>query len=51
MKWLPKARADGCEREYHQLESAFIKTILPFIDPDLRKKVQSIQWLQPTEVQ
>ena len=51
MKWLPKARADGCEREYHQLESAFIKTILPFIDPDLRKKVQSIQWLLPTEVQ
>ena len=32
-------------------KSAFIKTILPFIDPDLRKKVQSIQWLQPTEVQ
>jgi hypothetical protein len=51
MKWLPQARADGCEREYHQLEFAFVKTIGPFIDPDLRKKVQSIQWLQPTEMQ
>jgi Putative metallopeptidase len=51
MKWLPQARADGCEREYHQFEFAFLKTIVPFIDPDLRKKVQSIQWLQPTEMQ
>jgi len=51
MKWLPKTRADDCEREYRQLELAFVKTILPFIDPDLRKKVQSIQWLLPTEMQ
>jgi hypothetical protein len=51
MKWLPKTRADDCEREYKQLEFAFIKTIWPFIDDGLRKKVQSIQWLQPTELQ
>jgi hypothetical protein len=51
MKWLPQSRAEGCEREYHQLEFAFIKTIVPFIDPELRKKVQSTQWLQPTEMQ
>jgi hypothetical protein len=51
MGWLPKTRADDCGREYHQLAFAFIKTVLPFIDPDMRKKVQSTQWLLPTEMQ
>ena len=51
MGWLPKTRADDCGREYHQLEFAFFKTILPFVDPDMRKKVQSTQWLLPTEMQ
>ncbi len=51
MGWLPKERADDCDREYHQLYFAFIKTILPFIDPEMRQKVQSTQWLLPTEMQ
>ncbi len=50
MGWLPKARADDCGREYHQLEFAFGKTILPFIDPEMRKKVQSTQWLLHDEM-
>jgi len=49
--WLPKARADGCDREYRQLALAFGKTILPFVDPEMRKKVQATQWLQPAEMQ
>lgn len=51
MGWLPKARADDCGREYHQLEFAFSKTILPFIDLDMMKKVQATQWLLPQELQ
>lgn len=49
--WLPKARADGCDREYRQLALAFGKTVLPFVDPEMRKKVQATQWLQPAEMQ
>ena len=49
--WLPKERADDCDREYRQLAIAFSKTILPFIDPEMRKKVQATQWLLPAEMQ
>ena len=51
MGWLPQTRAADCDREYHQLEFAFAKTILPFIDPQMRAKVQSTPWLLPTEMQ
>jgi Putative metallopeptidase len=51
MGWLPKARADNCGREYRQLEHAFSKTILPFIDPGMMKKVRATQWLLPQELQ
>jgi hypothetical protein len=44
--WLPPARAANCAHEYQQLTRAFVKTILPFVDQDLMKKVQSSQWLQ-----
>ncbi len=44
---LPKARAEGCSREYQLVQRAFAKTILPHIDQELMKKVQSIQWLRP----
>jgi Putative metallopeptidase len=49
--WLPKARADDCAREYQQLKLAFSKTIMPFVDLDMMKKVQATQWLQPQELQ
>jgi hypothetical protein len=46
---LPKARAEQCPREYLLVRRAFAKTILPHIDVELMKKVQSIQWLRPTD--
>jgi len=46
---LPKERAANCKREYEQAKLAFAKTILPHIDQELMKKVQSAQWLQPND--
>jgi hypothetical protein len=48
---LPKTRAAGCAREYQQARLAFEKTVLPFVDPDLMKKVQARTWLKLTEQQ
>jgi Putative metallopeptidase len=45
--WLPKDRIPTCARQYQRLRLAFRKTMLPHIDPDLLKKVQSITWLAP----
>jgi hypothetical protein len=46
---LPKARANGCAREYQLVLRAFTKTILPHIDVELMKKVQSEKWLRQTD--
>jgi hypothetical protein len=46
---LPKARAEQCPREYQLVRRAFAKTILPHVDLDLMKKVQSIQWLRQND--
>ena len=46
---LPKARAEGCSREYLLVRRAFAKTIYPYIDVELMKKVQSVQWLRQTD--
>jgi hypothetical protein len=46
---LPKARAQGCAREYQLVRRAFAKTILPHIDAELMKKVQSVQWLRQSD--
>ncbi|MBX9775956.1 MAG: DUF4344 domain-containing metallopeptidase [Xanthobacteraceae bacterium] len=46
---LPKARADGCARENQLVRRAFAKTILPHIDVDLMKQVQSVRWLRPSD--
>jgi hypothetical protein len=46
--WLPEARAKGCAREYARLESAFVRTVLPFIDMKKMAEVQSVDWLAPT---
>ena len=46
---LPKARAANCKAEYEQVKLAFGKTILPYIDLDMMKQVQSRSWLRPTD--
>jgi hypothetical protein len=43
---LPAARAKNCAREYQQVRNAFVKTILPFVDQGLMKKVQATEWLK-----
>jgi hypothetical protein len=46
---LPKARAEGCAREYQLVRRAFAKTIYPHIDQELMKKVRSVPWLRQTD--
>jgi hypothetical protein len=43
--WLPEARAKGCAREYARIESAFVRTVLPFIDTKQMAEVQGVNWL------
>lgn len=45
-KILPERRARNCKREYETVRSAFRQTILPHLDLDLVKVVQSIDWLK-----
>jgi hypothetical protein len=44
-KWLPAQRAENCAAEFQQVRSAFIKTVLPFIDREKLKAVESRPWL------
>jgi len=44
--WLPKERAAGCAAEYQQVRQAFARTVLPFINQSLIKKVQETDWLK-----
>jgi len=44
--WLPKERAAHCGAEYQQVRAAFAKTVLPFINQGLIKKVQETNWLK-----
>jgi len=48
-KLLPASRARTCAHEYQQIRFAFVKTILPSIDLNLLREVQSRQWLLPTD--
>jgi hypothetical protein len=48
-KWLSKERVETCPHEYQQVKNAFVKTILPHIDQELMKKVQSRRWLRPDD--
>jgi len=43
---LPQDRAANCVREFQQVRRAFAKTILPHVDLELMKKVQSVKWLR-----
>jgi hypothetical protein len=47
LKWLPPQRAAGCKGEYEQIRHSFEKTVYPFVDRDMMKRVQSIQWMKP----
>jgi hypothetical protein len=47
--WLPPARHASCVREYRQAENAFRKTVMPFVDPVVMKKVQQMQILRPDD--
>jgi Putative metallopeptidase len=46
---LPQSRADLCPHDYQVLQNAFNKTIMPSIDQDLLKVVQSRRWLRPND--
>jgi hypothetical protein len=48
---MPKDRAAGCAGEYEQIKAAFAKTVYPFIDQDMMKKVQAKSWLKLTPQQ
>jgi putative metallopeptidase DUF4344 len=43
-----KARAPHCKDEYQQVEKAFEKTILPYIDPSLLQEVRARRWFAPS---
>ena len=46
---LPRERSVHCQHEYEQVKRAFSKTVLPFIDQGLMKKVQAVQWIRPDD--
>jgi hypothetical protein len=46
---LPKERVANCPREYQQLNLAFDRSIMPHVDPELMRKLQSTVILQPDE--
>jgi Putative metallopeptidase len=48
---MPKARLANCPNEYRQVQRAFEKTVLPFVDVEKMKKVQATAWLQLTPAQ
>jgi hypothetical protein len=46
-QWLPADRAGLCAVEFEQIRSAFVKTVLPFIDRDKIEELRSRRWLPP----
>ena len=44
--WLPKERAEKCHTEYQQVRRAFAKTVLPYINRPLIRKVRETDWLK-----
>jgi len=43
---LKTGRVVWCAKEYSDLRFAFNKTIMPHVDPDLLKTIQSMEWLK-----
>jgi hypothetical protein len=48
-RYLPKARAANCAREYQQVRFAFQHLIVPNIDRELAAKVMQMEWLPPMQ--
>jgi hypothetical protein len=49
--WLPKERADGCDKEYAQLDRAFKRTVGPYIDQAQMAKVKARKdWFSAAEL-
>lgn len=48
-QWLPEQRKGNCKNEYQQGMLAFTKTVLPLVDMEQLKKVQSMQILRPED--
>jgi hypothetical protein len=46
-QWLPRERAAHCASEFQQVRSAFIKTVLPFIDQEKLEDLRKRRWLPP----
>ena len=49
-RWLTPERAKNCAAEYQRVKFAFQKTILPFIDQEQMKKVQTRSWFTGVEI-
>jgi putative metallopeptidase DUF4344 len=45
-RYLSKARAANCAREYQRAKFAFQKTILPYVDQDMLKANQKVKWFE-----
>jgi Putative metallopeptidase len=43
-----KARARRCTDEYQQVEKAFTKTVLPYVDPSMLQEVRARRWFAPS---
>src|SRR5262249_44127873 len=48
---LPEGRLQRCNKEYKQVQLAFRKTLLPFIDPVQAEKVMKRTWFTGKELQ
>jgi hypothetical protein len=48
-KLLPAVRKPNCMFEYNQAARAFAETIMPHVDKDLMKKVQTMQFFTDSD--
>ena len=46
---LPTQRASNCPHEYQQIRAIFAKYVVPNVDMDMLRQVQSMKWLSPVE--
>jgi Putative metallopeptidase len=49
LKATLEKRRQSCGFEYDQILRAFSDTFMPYVDRDLMKKVQAIEWLRPDD--
>jgi hypothetical protein len=48
-KYLPSGRKPNCVNEYNHASLAFTETIMPYVDKDLMKNVQTMQIFTPND--